>query len=216
MGGEGKIKISTPRYQQIAVDIASKIADGNYKVGEMVYARSYLASQYGVSSETARRAICVLSDLNIVTSEKGSGVVIKSYENAVKFVKQFQDIQTINDIKATMIKSVERQKKEMEIFNECLSDLIEKTERFRSVNPFMPAQITIDSETPFLNQTVAEINFWQNTTATIIAVRRGNNLLISPGPYLILIENDVLFFVGEESSYERVKNFLYPTKKANI
>lgn len=212
MGGEGKIKISTPRYQQIAADIASKIADGNYKVGEMVYARSYLASQYGVSPETARRAICVLSDLNIVTSEKGSGVIIKSYENAVKFVKQFQDIQTINDIKATMIKSVERQKREMELFNECLSDLIEKTERFRSVNPFMPEQITIDTKTPFLNRTVADINFWQNTTATIIAVRRGNNLLISPGPYLVLIENDILFFVGEESSFERVKNFLYPEK----
>ncbi|MEG2918744.1 MAG: GntR family transcriptional regulator, partial [Clostridium sp.] len=78
-----KSKITSPRYQQIAADIASKIATGHYKLGEKIYARSMLASQYGVSSETSRRAICILSDLDIVDTTKGSGVVIKSCENAI-------------------------------------------------------------------------------------------------------------------------------------
>jgi len=56
---ENKFKITSPRYQQIAADVAAKIVDGHYKVGDKIYARSSLASQYGVSSETARRAICV-------------------------------------------------------------------------------------------------------------------------------------------------------------
>lgn len=54
---ESAIKISTPQYQQIAADIAAKIVDGRYDLGEKIYARSSLASQYNVSSETARRAI---------------------------------------------------------------------------------------------------------------------------------------------------------------
>lgn len=210
MENQPVIKIATPRYQQIAADIAAKIADGKYVVGDKIYARSSLASQYGVSPETARRAICVLSDLNIVSSEKGSGVVIKSYDNAVNFLKQYQDVRTINDIKASMLSSVERQKKEMALLNEHLTELIEKTEHFRSVNPFMPFQITISSETSFINQSISELRFWQNTSATIVAIKRKENLLISPGPYAVLLENDILYFVGEADCFQRVRNFLYP------
>lgn len=213
MENEHKVKIATPRYQQIAADIAARIADGKYTVGEKIYARSSLASQYGVSSETARRAICVLSDLNIVTSEKGSGVVIVSYKNAVSFLKRYKDVRTINDIKSSMLASVERQKKEMTILNKHLTELIEKTEHFRSTNPFMPFQIVIDSNACFLNKSIGEIRFWQNTSATIIAIKKLDDMLISPGPYAILNENNVLYFIGQEDCFQRVKNFLYPEKK---
>lgn len=202
-------KIAVPRYQQIAADIAARIVDGKYAVGDKIYARSSLASQYGVSSETARRAICVLSDLNIVRSEKGSGVVIKSYEKAVSFFKQYKDLRTINDIKSSMLSSVDRQKKEMALLNKHLTELIEKTEHFRSVNPFMPFQITINAEVSLLNKSIAEISFWQNTGATIVAIKRGEDLLISPGPYAVLKENDILYFIGEEECFTRAKNYLF-------
>lgn len=208
MGKQPTAKISTPRYQQIATDIAARIADGKYVEGDKIYARSSLASQYGVSSETARRAICVLSDLNIVSSLKGSGVIIKSYENAVRFLKQYQDVRTINDIRSSMLSCVERQKEEMSMLNNHLTELIEKTEHFRSVNPFMPFQTTITAETFFVNKSIEELKFWHNTSATIVAIKRNENLLISPGPYAVFIENDVLYFVGDEDSFHRVRNFL--------
>ena len=71
-----KMQIKQPRYQLIAEDIATKIVERKYVVGEKIYARSSLASQYGVSPETTRRAIAVLQDLNIVEATKGSGVEI--------------------------------------------------------------------------------------------------------------------------------------------
>ena len=86
MEEQRKNKTAIPRYQQIAVEIASRIASEEYKVGDKIYARSSIAGQYGVSPETARRAICVLCDLEIVSSEKGSGVTIKSTENAIIFL----------------------------------------------------------------------------------------------------------------------------------
>ena len=107
---EKKLKIVTPVYQQIAADIASKIVSGHYRPNEKIYARSSLASQYGVSAETARRAICVLSDMDIVDTAKGSGVVIKSKENALRFVKQFENVQTVNDLKKEILESISRQK----------------------------------------------------------------------------------------------------------
>lgn len=206
------IHVTAPRYQQIATDIASRIVEGNYKVGEKVYARSSLASQYGVSSETARRAICVLSDLEIVSSTKGSGVTIRSYENAVRFVKQYRDVSTINEIKARMLESVDRQKKEMEHLNTYLNEMISKAEHFRSTNPFVPFQIDITENTPYINKTISEISFWQNTAATIVAIKRKDEVLISPGPYATLVNGDTLCFVGEDYTEERVLNFLYPQK----
>ena len=207
-----KNKISIPRYQQIAIEIASRISSGQDKVGEKIYARSSIASQYGVSSETARRAICILCDLEIVTSEKGSGVIIKSYENAVNFIKQYSKRQTIDTIKENLLKSIARQQKEMDTLNECLSDLIAASEHFRSMNPFMPFEVKITSECSYLNKTVSEIQFWQHTGATVLAIGRNGNVIKSPGPYAILLENDIIYFLSQDDSSQRVKEFLYPIK----
>lgn len=211
-----KTKIISPRYQQIATDIASKIVDKHYKVGDKIYARSSIASQYGVSSETARRAICVLSDLEIVDTTKGSGVHILSYEKALKFVRQYNDIQTVNDLKKEILDSVERQSKETDYFNECLAKLIDKTDRFRSINPFVPFEIEITAETPYLDMTISEVNFWHNTFATIIAIKRDNALLMSPGPYAAFSQKDIIYFVGDENCLERVQNFIYPSIGADV
>lgn len=206
---DNKIKINTPRYQQIATDIAFKIVKGHYTVGEKIYARSSLASQYGVSSETARRAICVLDDLDIVDTTKGSGVVIKSYENAIRFINQYDNLQTIDSLKREVLESVIRQKKELELFSDIVSELVDKTDRFRSSNPFIPFEIEIKAEMKYLNKSAADINFWHNTSATIIAIKRNGELLMSPGPYACFFENDIFYFIGDKECFDRVQNFLY-------
>lgn len=207
---EKKTKIVGPIYQQIAVDIASKIANGYYEVGEKIYARSVLASQYGVSSETSRRAICILSDLDIVATNKGSGVIIKSREKAIKFLKQYDEIKTINDLKNDILNSLERQKNENDYLKKQLSQLIDKTDRFKSINTFIPFEIQISKDTPYLEKTLSEINFWHNTFATIICIKRNDCLEMSPGPYGVLRENDIFYFVGDEECYDRVNKFIYP------
>ena len=210
MEGQSKNKVAVPRYQQIAVEIASRIASGEYQIGEKIYARSSIASQYGVSPETARRAICVLCDLDIVASEKGSGVTIISHQNAVDFIKQYSKRQTIESIKENLVQSIARQKKEMDVFNACLSELIDASEHFRSINPFMPFEVRITNQCAYLNKTLQEIQFWQHTGATVLAVRRQERVLKSPGPYVVLLEHDILYFLPQDDSAQRVKEFLYP------
>lgn len=207
-----KSKLTSPRYQQIATDIAAKIVDRKYKVGDKIYARSSIASQYGVSAETARRAISILVDLDIVESTKGSGVVIKSFEKAVQFVHQYNDIQTINDLKKDIMGSVDRQLKEFDYFNESLTKLIDKMDRYRSSNPFVPYEIEITTDTPMINKTISEMNFWHNTSATVIAIKRNNELLRSPGPYTAFLEDDIVYYIGDDKSTERVYNFIYPQR----
>ena len=85
-----KQNVTSPIYQKIAVDIASKIAAGEYQEGNKLFARSALAGQYSVSPETSRRAISILSDMGIVKAVKGSGLTIISKEKAIGLVEQFQ------------------------------------------------------------------------------------------------------------------------------
>lgn len=213
MNEEISYQIAIPRYQQIALDVASRIVREEYQVGQKIYARSSIASQYGVSPETARRAICVLSDLSIVTSEKGSGVTIQSLENASNFLNQFHKRQSISSIKENILRSISRQKKEMDHLNHSLSELIEATEHFRSMNPFMPFEVRITEDCAYLEQSLAEIQFWQHTGATVIAVRRNDSILKSPGPYVALFKEDILYFLPQDDSPQRVKEFLYPDNK---
>ena len=166
---EKKTRVTSPRYQQIAADIASKIVNGHYQVGDKIYARSAIASQYSVSSETARRAISILTDLNIVETIKGSGVKIVSFEKAVDFIRQYEDVQSVNNIKKEILHSIAKQEKELDHLRNYVTSLIDKTDRFRSINPFLPFEIEIQEETPYLNHTISELNFWHKTAATIIA-----------------------------------------------
>ncbi|MEY8356073.1 TrkA C-terminal domain-containing protein [Lachnospiraceae bacterium 54-53] len=212
MAIELKNKPAIPRYQQIAVEVAARIANGEYPEGEKIYARSSLASQYSVSPETARRAICILSDLGIVTSEKGNGIIIRSQKKAAEYIQQNGKRQTIDTIKENLLKSVSRQKQEMEYLNDCLKDLIEASVHFRSMNPFMPFEIRITRDCAYLNKTVTEIQFWQRTGATVIGVGRNDTLMKSPGPYVALSENDTIYFVTQDDTLDRVKDFLYPSK----
>ncbi|MFP3917663.1 TrkA C-terminal domain-containing protein [Lysinibacillus telephonicus] len=204
------IQVKQPKYQKIAADIASKIVEKKYLVGEKIYARSSLASQYGVSSETARRAIAVLQDLEIVEATKGSGVMIKSYEKAAQFVHQFLEVQSIYQVQLEMLESIKRQREELNVLQETTERLVSRTERFKSVNPFVPFQVEILENSPFISQSIGTINFWQNTMATIVGIRRGDELLISPGPYATFQEHDIIYFIGNDECLERVQKFLYP------
>lgn len=140
---------------------------------------------------------------------KGSGVIIKSCEKALKYVRQYTDIQTMKDLKRDIIGSIERQNKENENLREMIGILMDKTERFKASNPFIPYEIFIDGKCKFLGKTISDINFWHHTSATIVAIKRNNELLMSPGPYAVFIEGDSIYFVGDENSPERVYRYLF-------
>lgn len=201
-----------PRYQQIAIDIATKIVNEEYEIDQKIYGRSSIAGQYGVSPETARRAFSILASLGIVSPEKGSGMVIKSRTNAVEFLNQFAQRKTIETLKTGLVQSIARQKKEMEYLTANLTELIVATEHFKSMNPLAPFTIRITSECVHLNKSIQDLQLWQHTGATLVAIKRNDVLLRSPGPYAALFEGDIIYFISQEDSDQKVKEFLFPSK----
>lgn len=202
------LHIKQPKYQTIAEDIATKIVKKKYIVGEKIYARSSLASQYGVSAETARRAIAVLQDLNIVEATKGSGVIITSYENAAKFVHRLEGVKSVRELQKELGTSIEKQFSELTNLRENVKELINRTNRFQSINPFVPFQLEVTASCPYLLKSISKINFWQNTRATIVGIRKNDGLLLSPDPYATLEVGDILYFIGDDLCLANAKQFL--------
>ena len=108
---------------KLAVEIAERIADQRYQVGEKIHARSTLASNFNVSPETARKAINVLVDLGIMEVRHGSGAYVLSREKAKVYFEKYQDVQSVQEIKNELQESVEKQKRELEHVSQLLNQL---------------------------------------------------------------------------------------------
>ena len=120
-----------PRYQQIALQIAERIVRNELKVGQKIYARSTLATTFAVSPETARKAINVLSDLGIVDPVHGSGVNIASKQKAQEYLAQYQEVETMQDLRTQIMQSVESQRRELANFSSILDKLVDQTEHYK-------------------------------------------------------------------------------------
>lgn len=196
------------RYRKVAADIAAKVVDKQYQVGDRIYARSSIANQYSVSPETARRAIALLSDMGVVEVTKGSGVVIKSRENARNFLKQSMEIDTLVDLKRMAINMVNSLSQESERVKDTVERLVQHTDQFRSINPFVPYEIMVSPESGCIGKTIALLRLWQNTGATVVAVRREGILTLSPGPDEVLEADDIIYFIGDNESQSNVSNLI--------
>ena len=178
-----KHKIAEPIYQKIAIDIASKIAAGKYKAGEKIYGRSMLAAHYAVSPETIRRAMFMLQDVG--------------------------NISTITELKKNIETLSEQQKKQQDDILDNVHQLLEYIEKFRLASPILPYEVKITQDCRFLGQMISEINFWQSTGVTVVAIRKGEELIVSPGPYALFEVGDVFIMVGPEDSHSKVQDYLY-------
>jgi DNA-binding GntR family transcriptional regulator len=135
-----------PRYQQIALQIAERIVRNELKVGQKIYARSTLATTFAVSPETARKAINVLSDLGIVDPVHGSGVNIASKQKAQEYLAQYQEVETMQDLRTQIMQSVESQRRELANFSSILDKLVDQTEHFQKINPLTPIEFELEKD----------------------------------------------------------------------
>lgn len=201
-------KAQIPTYEKIAIDLANRINDGHYKVGEKIHGRSTLASEYKVSPETVRRAIKILEDVEIVQSTKGSGIIISSRENAFKYINRFSSIASVKDLEKQMNSLMGEREKLDDQISETLNKIMDYAVKLRHTNPLAPIEVEVLPECKHIGKTISELNFWQNTGGTVIGIKKNGEMVISPGPYALILEGDILLVIGDDQIYERVVHFL--------
>ncbi len=203
-----KGSVSPPIYAQIALDVATRIARGELKENTKVYGRSLMSSEYGVSPETIRRALKLLADMEIVDIKHNSGVVILSREKAQKYVKK-------SNAKADILSQQRRLKELMKQryaldnnIAEVIGSIISMSDKFSRTNPFQNYNTQVPEGSHIIGKTISELCFWQRTGATIIAIRRGDKILLSPGPYADFAALDTIVFVGDLATPNAVKEYI--------
>lgn len=170
-------------YKQIAIDIASKVVNGKYRPGQKIHGRSTLASQYNVSPETVRRAVFLLNQVGVLQVRQGAGITIVSVENAEEFLSKSNERQSLDTIKNHIDRLMLEQKQLNSRLQENINILLDANDRFNYLNPLTPFELAIEEDCQLVGKTIASVHFWNNTGATIIAIRRKGSTILSPGPH---------------------------------
>ena len=199
--------IKHPRYINIAIDVAEKIANEEFVEDQKIKGRSTLAGGYNVSPETIRKAMTLLAELNVVQIFPNSGVIIKSKDKAINFLNKFSSKENLLSIREKIKKLIyERNLLNLEIDNN-IDLILENFTQLKNIDVIKHYEYEIKKNSPVIDKTICDLKFWQNTSATIVGVLRNNEMLISVGPYFSFLANDVIIFVGTEDVKLRVQNF---------
>ena len=184
------------QYLQIALDLATRIAQGELTEGSRIYGRSVLASEYGVSPETIRKALRLLADMKVVDVKPQSGAVVLSADSARRYIENFSEDADIHSLrlqlKALLAESAEVNRR----MADTVSALVKGQDTFAAAGQSLP------NYSPLIGKSIGELKFWQSTGGTIVAIRRGQTVILSPGPYAELYSGDVIILVGSPSAAE--------------
>jgi K+/H+ antiporter YhaU regulatory subunit KhtT len=203
-------KVATPLYLKIALDIASRIARGEFKENTKIYGRSIMSSEYGVSPETIRRSLKLLSDMNVVEVKQSSGAVVLSRKNAQEYINRFKGRENAKTLHQQLKNLVEKQSKLSKEITHVSNMITRFSVKWSHSNPLKNFEVEVGKGSPVVGKSINELNFWHATGATIVAIRRNNEIILSPGPYAVLAENDTIIFIGDQAAVNAVTMFVNP------
>jgi K+/H+ antiporter YhaU regulatory subunit KhtT len=201
-------RVEMPRYVKIAIDVASRIYKGHFQEGEKLRGRSVLAGEYTVSPETIRKSMKLLEDKGVVEVNIGSGIVVKAPEKAYEFMESFKEKESIGALRSVMKKLFQERTDIEKQIQEVNEKIIDFSYRFKNTDLIEPIEVEIPKDSHILGKTIGESEFWHNTGGTIVGVKREEEILISPGPYLEFRKGDKILLVGDEGVPYRTKRYL--------
>ena len=185
------------QYLQIALDLATRIAKGELAEGQRIYGRSVMASEYNVSPETIRRSLWLLSDMKVVEVKPQSGAVVLSSDNAKRYIETFQESAKADSLRRQVHALMEEAEEVHKRLSDAMAAFMKAQETFEAANQPLPNyEVTVPKDSPLIGKNIGELKFWQSTGSTIVAIRRGQTVILSPGPYAELYGGDVIVLVG--------------------
>jgi len=201
--------VVSSQYLQIALDLASRIANNEFAEGSKIYGRSVMASEYNVSPETIRRALKLLDDMKVVEIKPQSGATVLSLDNAKRYVEQFEDYSEVESLKIQLkdllYQSIELHKN----IEKTAAALIKSQNTYIAAGQPLPNyEISVSCKSPIIGKSLGELNFWQVTGATVVAIRRGKKVILSPGPYFEIYSGDVMVLVGVTKAIEAANRLI--------
>ena len=198
-----KQSVVPSQYLQIALDLATRIAKGELAEGNRIYGRSVMASEYNVSPETIRRALRLLADMKVVEVKPQSGAKVLSADSARRYIENFEEGADVHAMRAQLKSLLEEYDQLSRRLTETVTALIKSRETFAAAGEPLPNyEVPVPKDSPLIGKSIGALKFWQSTGGTIVAIRRGQTVILSPGPYAELYGGDIIVLVGSPAAAE--------------
>lgn len=204
-----------PMYQSIALDLAQRIINDEFPVGSKISGRTLLSSHYNVSSETIRKAVVLLKDANVVSVSQGKEIVINSIDEAYHFIEHHKSMESVYSLKQELEIMLEQKQELDHRFAQILNEIIGYSDRLKNLSPYNPIEIRTPAESHVIGKTIAELKLWQHTGATVVAIRRGTEIIISPGPLAVIQPDDRIVVVGKDDVLQQMNDFIHKVRLAS-
>ena len=199
------------QYLQIALDLARRIAKGELPEGSRIYGRSVMASEYNVSPETIRRALRLLADMKVVEVKPQSGAVVLSADSARRYIVNFEESADVRALRQQLKELMAEYADLSRRLSDTVTALMKSRDTFAAAGEPLPNyEVPIPKGSPLIGQSIGALKFWQSTGGTIVAIRRGQTVILSPGPYAELYDGDVIVLVGSPAAAEAAHNLIAP------
>ncbi|WP_295580421.1 TrkA C-terminal domain-containing protein [uncultured Oscillibacter sp.] len=197
------------QYLQIALDLAGRIARGDLPEGSRIYGRSVMSSEYNVSPETIRRALRLLADMKVVEVKPQSGAVVLSADSARRYIQLFEEGTDVHYLRKQLKELLAEYGDLSRRLTDTVTALVKSRDTFAAANePFPNYEVPVPKDSPLIGKSIGALKFWQSTGGTIVAIRRGQTVILSPGPYAELFAGDVIVLVGTPSAAEAAHNLI--------
>ena len=204
------------QYLQIALDLARRIAKGELAEGSRVYGRSVMASEYNVSPETIRRALRLLADMKVVEVKPQSGAVVLSADSARRYIVNFEESADVRALRQQLKELMAEYADLSRRLSDTVTALVKSRDTFAAAGEPLPNyEVPIPKGSPLIGKSIGALKFWQSTGGTIVAIRRGQTVILSPGPYAELYDGDVIVLVGSPAAAEAAHNLIAPKEVSN-
>ena len=204
------------QYLQIALDLARRIAKGELPEGSRIYGRSVMASEYNVSPETIRRALRLLADMKVVEVKPQSGAVVLSADSARRYIVNFEESADVRALRQQLKELMAEYADLSRRLSDTVTALMKSRDTFAAAGEPLPNyEVPIPKGSPLIGKSIGALKFWQSTGGTIVAIRRGQTVILSPGPYAELYDGDVIVLVGSPAAAEAAHNLIAPMEVIN-
>lgn len=195
------------RYEEIAIDLARKIASRELREGERLLGRSTLAGTYRVSPETIRRAVAILHAHGIVDVVQGSGIRVVSRRAAQEFLDRLQTRTALENLRTELLELLGRKRELDDRLAEVGARLaqlaIHTLEASRRLE-----EVPVPARSWLAGQTLASARLRNRTGATVIGVVRGGEEFYAPDPDFCLQAGDLLMVIGSEAARARLQELV--------
>ncbi|QUH28674.1 TrkA C-terminal domain-containing protein [Vallitalea guaymasensis] len=201
-------KNSTPVYMKVAVDVASRISREEIPRDKKISGRSTLAGEYNVSPETIRKAMRLLSDMNIVEVKHGNGIYVSSVSRAEEFIERYRIRASVNELKEELVELMKKRDDIEDKINKTVNEIVDYTSRFKNSEHVTIYEHHLNYDSRIFDMTLDELDMWNNTGVTVVGIKRDGRIILSPSPEEKLRIKDKLLFVGEPSSTMRLSEYI--------